>query len=398
MLRPPDPVVMLIADISGYTSYLSGTEIDHAQNVLQDLLETIVARLEPPLKLIEVEGDACFTFAPTADVSGTLLLDTIDAAYFGFRHRLRDVTQATTCTCNACLLIPNLDLKFIVHAGEAVRQRAFSRENLVGPDVIAIHRLLKNHVTEQTGWRAYALLTTTAASVLAVDCRRMDMVALREEYDVGTVDVFVEDLDARWEIEQEAAHSHLAGDRVWMTFEIDLAAPPAVIWQWLTSPRLRPYYQVGVLRVTQDAAGGRAGIGSMNHCAHGPNAVTLEHVVDWKPFETYTLNSQIPLIGPLTFSYDLAAADWGTHVTVLMGGDADNPIRSKFHLAEPFLQGMYMQSMGGLAERIRGGARPDDPGAPLPPPTPEEQAAFEAMMRTFAQALAVDSGSTQTSH
>ena len=141
MLRAPEPVLLVIADISGYTAYLAGTEIAHAENVLQDLLETVEGQLAP-LRLIAVEGDPLFTFAPGGGaVGGTQLLDIIDASYFAFRRRLRDIATATTCECNACALIPRLDLKFVCHAGQAVRQVAFGRENLVGPDVITVHRL-----------------------------------------------------------------------------------------------------------------------------------------------------------------------------------------------------------------------------------------------------------------
>src|SRR3954468_16253535 len=79
MLRTPEPVLMIIADISGYTSYLTGTEIDHAQNVLEDLLETVYAKLAPAFTMVKAEGDALFLFAPGGRVSGSILLDTIDA-------------------------------------------------------------------------------------------------------------------------------------------------------------------------------------------------------------------------------------------------------------------------------------------------------------------------------
>src|SRR6187549_685604 len=64
MLRAPEPVLMIVADISGYTSYLSGTEIDHAQNVLEDLLETVYGKLAPPFTMVKAEGEALFLFAP----------------------------------------------------------------------------------------------------------------------------------------------------------------------------------------------------------------------------------------------------------------------------------------------------------------------------------------------
>src|SRR3954467_9989597 len=106
MLRTPEPVLMFLADISGYAAFAARTELDHAENVLQDLLETVVAQLSPPFTLIEVEGEACFLYATGGQVSGQLLLAGIDATSFAFRPRLRDPRQATTCQCNACVLIP----------------------------------------------------------------------------------------------------------------------------------------------------------------------------------------------------------------------------------------------------------------------------------------------------
>ena len=56
-------------------------------------------------------------------VDGSLLLDVIERCYFGFRRRRRDVRQATTCECNACVRIPDLNLKFVAHVGLIGRQR-----------------------------------------------------------------------------------------------------------------------------------------------------------------------------------------------------------------------------------------------------------------------------------
>ena len=52
-----------------------------------------------------------------------MLLDTIERCYFGFRRRRRDVRQATSCPCDACVRIPDLDLKFVVHHGQAILQK-----------------------------------------------------------------------------------------------------------------------------------------------------------------------------------------------------------------------------------------------------------------------------------
>ena len=45
----------------------------------------------------------------------------------------------------------DLDFKFVVHHGEMVRQKIGAREELAGRDVILVHRLLKNTVSEKVG-------------------------------------------------------------------------------------------------------------------------------------------------------------------------------------------------------------------------------------------------------
>ena len=49
MLGKPEPACLLIADISGYTSFLAGAELDHAQDVLIDLVGTVVGSLRRAL-------------------------------------------------------------------------------------------------------------------------------------------------------------------------------------------------------------------------------------------------------------------------------------------------------------------------------------------------------------
>ena len=98
-----------------------------------------------------------------------MLLDTIERCYFGFRRRRRDVRQATSCECNACIRIPDLDLKFVVHHGEAIVQKVAGRQELLGSDVIVVHRLLKNDVVERLGIEAYALLSQAAIDAAGLD-------------------------------------------------------------------------------------------------------------------------------------------------------------------------------------------------------------------------------------
>jgi hypothetical protein len=50
------------------------------------------------------------------------------------------------CACEACKQVDTLRVKFVAHVGEVATQRIKKRTKLVGIDVIAAHRMLKNTV------------------------------------------------------------------------------------------------------------------------------------------------------------------------------------------------------------------------------------------------------------
>ena len=57
-LGTPETGCLLLADITGYTQYMADTELAHAQDVVADLLETIVNTIEPVFHLLEA-GRRC---------------------------------------------------------------------------------------------------------------------------------------------------------------------------------------------------------------------------------------------------------------------------------------------------------------------------------------------------
>ncbi len=307
---------LVIADISGYTRYLMGTELEHAQDVLADLMETVATALQPILRLSKLEGDAAFAYAPASGIDPSMLLDTVDRAYFSFRSRLRDVAQATTCTCNACMLIPDLNLKFAVHHGQFVRRPVAGSEELTGADVVLVHRLLKNSVAETFGWRGYALFSAACVETMGVDAEALGMHAHRERYeDVGEIAVWVTDLEARWHAEQERRRVYVVPDRAsfeWVGPVTPLA--PEALWQYLTVPEKRAVW-LRADRLDQQTVGGRRGAGTVTHCVHGRD-VRLEEILDWRPFRYFTSRWHIPAIGPWAWTYELEQVEGGTRVRV----------------------------------------------------------------------------------
>ena len=69
-MTTPETGFLVIADLTGYTAYLSRSELEHAPAIAGDLLETIVGRLEPPFRLAKFEGDAAFLFVEDGRADG----------------------------------------------------------------------------------------------------------------------------------------------------------------------------------------------------------------------------------------------------------------------------------------------------------------------------------------
>jgi uncharacterized protein YndB with AHSA1/START domain len=314
----PEPVCLLIADISGYTEYLSTVEIDHAQDILADLIGTVVTSLKPNFRLAKLEGDAAFCFAPAEKIDGTALLDTIEHCYFSFRRRRRDVRQATSCECNACTRIPNLNLKFVAHHGVALRQKMAGREELLGADVIVVHRLLKNDIVEKLEIPAYVAMTDKLVSQMGIDPAELGMREHSEMYDhIGEVKMWIHDLEKRWQDEEERQRFFVEPDNALFTNVTTVDAPPQVVWEFLTAPGRRMQWQWagGTTNIDEaPAAGNRRGVGTVNHCMHGPDAI-IENVLDWRPFDYLTTRSQLPHGGPsFVATFEFEPTPTGTNV------------------------------------------------------------------------------------
>jgi uncharacterized protein DUF2652 len=191
---------LLLADISGYTGFLEGVAVAHreiildapeppaAYAVMSSLLDAISRALVPTFEIAKLEGDAVFAVDNDAD-DGAEVMDVVWRCYAAFRDGLRSAEAQWTCTCNACATIHTLDLKFIVHHGTHVAQPILGREELLGPDVNLIHRLLKNHARELVGPVPYALFTDAALSALAIPDD--GMVGIEESYEGGPIPVHV---------------------------------------------------------------------------------------------------------------------------------------------------------------------------------------------------------------
>jgi hypothetical protein len=349
-IRKSEHGCLAIADISGYTTYLAAAELDHAQDVLEDLTETVVRALSPPLRLAKLEGDAVFVYLPGERHDASMLLDTVDATYFAFRRRLDAIDRATQCNCNACVLIPRLDLKFIVHHGRFGRQRIAGREELSGPDVILVHRLLKNGVAGAIGHAGYVFYTDAVIDAMGLDPEALRFSRHADEIDgVGPVHGWVGDLHERWTEERERRRVKVSPDAAAITVD-PLPAERQVVWHYLTDPELRLAWQPGTTRIDETSPTGRRGAGTTNHCVHGNDAF-LEEIQDWRPFDylTVDVHPPMPVIGPVRITTELEDAPGGTRVTERVAPLGGAAVRLVF----PVFRRMYLKVAREAYEKLR---------------------------------------------
>jgi uncharacterized protein YndB with AHSA1/START domain len=378
MLQQPDRLHFVIADISGYTEYLAGVELDHAQDILADLVSTVVTALRPAFRLAKLEGDAAFCYAPAENLDGSLLLDTIERCYFGFRRRRRDVRQATSCECRACVRIPNLNLKFVAHTGLAIRQRLAGGEELLGSEVIVVHRLLKNGIVDELGIGAYAALTAQLASEIGIDPAALGMVRRSETYEhVGTIRLWVQDLERRWRAEDAGQRVFVDDGQAMYEVHRHLKAPPQTAWEFVTMPGHRVQWQApgGIVAVEQQpGGGGRRGAGTVNHCIHGPNA-WIEEILDWRPYDYVTHRTKLPGDGPTFLStYEFEPTAEGTAIHFRVMGPTQADIR-KLQIALPDIDRAYQEELDLLEGMTADEAQARSAAYHNDPPLPERHAA-----------------------
>ena len=171
---------LLLADISGYTGFMTGVEQEHgadfsdgipaAYGVLAELLNAVIEGVEPDFGVVKLEGDAVFAAAPAGalDGQGARVLADLATMYGAFIASRTAAIPASDHVCIACPAVAHLDLKVVLHRGHTVRQRVGSGSDLLGPAVTVAHRLLKNTVRDRIGYRPYLFVTNAAASALGV--------------------------------------------------------------------------------------------------------------------------------------------------------------------------------------------------------------------------------------
>jgi hypothetical protein len=279
----------LITDISGYTQFLTDSELVHANEILQSLLKSQLENIKPPFKVSRFQGDAIQTYAISDEIiRPEMIVEMVEQIYFQFKDHVRQADFNTTCDCTACSNIKNLDLKIIVHHGEFIIQNMGDREELQGRDVIVAHRLEKNSIKDKHGISAYAVFSSAAIRAAKMDAIAENMIAHKEEYDhLGQVELFIHNLDHAWEEEKKRQKSFISKEEAWVYGSIEVPISQAIAWDIMVNPESKQKY-LGMNKIEgKNLLNNRTGEGTQYHCSHDLGDFQYK-IVDWSPYSYFT--------------------------------------------------------------------------------------------------------------
>ena len=78
----------LLADISGFVPFVMASEIEHANEIIQELLEFIIKKLKNTFIIAQIDGDSVFSYAPQKNIPRGRALRGQGGGHEGARHRL----------------------------------------------------------------------------------------------------------------------------------------------------------------------------------------------------------------------------------------------------------------------------------------------------------------------
>lgn len=149
------PALIFIPDISGFTKFVSETELVHSQHIITELLETLMETNHTGLIVSEIEGDAILYYRFGEANKADELLQQVEDMFVRFHEHLARYENRRICQCGACKTAHSLTLKFVVHYGNIALNQIGEHTKLFGKEVIVAHRLLKNDIPHHE----YALFT-----------------------------------------------------------------------------------------------------------------------------------------------------------------------------------------------------------------------------------------------
>ena len=144
--------LLFIPDISGFTRFVTETEIGHSRLIIQELLEVLIRANDTGLEISEIEGDAILFYKFGEPPALETLYKQVEKMFCDFHRNIIAYEHRRFCQCEACKSAIHLTLKVITHYGEFTGYNVQQFSKLIGKDVIVAHQLLKNDIDQHEYW------------------------------------------------------------------------------------------------------------------------------------------------------------------------------------------------------------------------------------------------------
>lgn len=306
-LSPMTNGTFLLADIGGYTTFLSDVGIEHAKEITSHLLNGMVAVNPDHWKVGNVVGDCLFLYSDSDETSDEIFAQ-VRGLYENFRDGIMEIAAGSTCRCGACDRSGDLALKFVVHGGEFDIQEIAGRQELIGSDIVVAHRLLKNSIPVDE----YALLTGPMADVAKAS--GLPATAGRDEYeDVGGLDYVYVDLQQVRDAFHKTREVYLSEEDADVAVSIEIEAPPELVWQVVLDVEKATQWAPTLVEM-ESLSGELEEVGSIHTCLHGGGMkmVHLRVAFDEAGMRFTDRLWNVPLVGEMYQTVELKPSAAGT--------------------------------------------------------------------------------------
>jgi hypothetical protein len=199
-------IFLILFDISGYTRFMRmhGDRFVHAEEVIGELLSTVIASTGAPFILHEIAGDSASFYVESDGKAATAheIWKQVNTVFAAFRKKERELLGCMAgVACEACRESSPLTLKAVLHHGEVVITKLHGFTKIAGPDVILAHRLLKNsvpateYVIVTTGfYLAAAMFTPMGAVWQGEECEGFEKICVLVCYPRGNMPLEISSL------------------------------------------------------------------------------------------------------------------------------------------------------------------------------------------------------------
>jgi len=311
---------LFITDITGYTEFLTRSELDHAKEILDALFDSILEHLHPPMTISGTQGDAIICYFPeNAFNQSQSIIEGMEHIYYDFQRQLSLMKINSSCNCKACVNMSALDLKVFLHYGQYMLQQIGDRWDLQGADIILIHRLMKNSVKEKFGVTGYGLITEAAVGAMGIAGLTDGMHEHVEQVEhFGEVRMYIHDLNQSWETHRKADRQIVTPENALAAAEAFVPIPQWVAWDLSFNNDVRKRFMFVDEHTRVGDAGARIETGATFHCFHGGGKI--EYVIVDMEAPNHVTNRNFTQNTLTTFK--LRPVEGGTLFSML-GGSTD---------------------------------------------------------------------------